>query len=38
MAETGLSYEGDIAPLKQQYFQQVFADPRLKTTLLSLHP
>ena len=29
MAETGLSYEGDIAPLKQQYFQQVFADPRL---------
>ena len=29
MAETGLSYEGDIAPQKQQYFQQVFADPRL---------
>jgi len=29
MAETGLSYEGDIAPLKQQYFQQVFSDPRL---------
>ena len=29
MAETGLSYEGDFAPLKQQYFQQVFADPRL---------
>lgn len=26
---TGLSYETDIAPLKQQYFQKVFGDSRL---------